>query len=119
MTTDLVSIRHDLHRIPEVGLDLPETQAYVSKVLARQTHLLALSGSGAASTPRSSVAPAWAPPATARPAGAQAPAPEVLLLTPNAQPGRAPPPLSSRRIGNALLLTPAPVPRNLPGPLDT
>lgn len=33
MSIDLVSIRHDLHRIPEVGLDLPDTQAFVLRAL--------------------------------------------------------------------------------------
>lgn len=97
----------------------PETQAYVSKVLARQSRLLALSGPGAASASWSSTAPTWAPSAAARGAGAVAPAAELWRLATDAQPGRARPPLSSRRIGNALLLTPAPAPRNLPGPLDT
>jgi hypothetical protein len=31
----LRTLRRDLHRIPEVGFDLPETIAYVSDVLAR------------------------------------------------------------------------------------
>jgi len=33
MSIDLVSIRHELHQIPEVGLELPETQAAVLKAL--------------------------------------------------------------------------------------
>ena len=30
----IVGLRRDLHQIPEVGFDLPETQAYVTAVLS-------------------------------------------------------------------------------------
>ena len=33
MTIDLVTLRRELHRIPEVGLQLPETQAAVLRAL--------------------------------------------------------------------------------------
>jgi amidohydrolase len=33
-TIDLVDLRHDLHRIPEIGMDLPKTQALVLEALS-------------------------------------------------------------------------------------
>ncbi len=84
--------------------DYPETQAYVTKVLARQRHLLAGAQPWRAAVP---------PP---RLAGH----PEDLRQAASGpRQGPEHPHLSSRRIGNALLLIPVPAPRNLPGPLDS